>query len=88
MPHAGINAAAIGEMGADDDVIEGHDCRERANGEYYGKGGETRRDEGQPEHIRLACAPITIKQRGGALPVNVARPMDARRNNFGHRCER
>ena len=85
LPRSRIHAAAIGKMSAYDDVIEGDDCRERAYSENYGKGGKARRDKSQPEHIGLARAPITIKQRGGALPVNVARPMDACRNNLGHR---
>ena len=74
-------------MSAYDDVIERDDCRERAYSENYGKGAKACRDEGQPEHIGLARAPITIKQPGGALPINVARPMDACRNNLGHRCK-
>ena len=85
LPRSRIHAAAIREMSAYDDVIEGDDCRERAYGENYGKRGEARGNERQPEHIGFARSPITIKQRGGALPVNVARPMDTCRNNFGHR---
>src|SRR4029453_15470909 len=38
-----------------------------------------------PEHVCLARPPITVKQRRGALPVDVARPMDSCRNNLGHR---
>src|SRR6267142_4532572 len=85
LPRSRIHSATIGEMSAYDDVIEGDDCREHAYGEYYGKGSEPRRDEGQPEYIGLARAPVTVKQPSGALPVNVARPMDSCRNNLGHR---
>src|SRR5256885_9857027 len=82
-----IDPAAIGKMGADDNVIETHDCREGAYGENDRERCETSRDKRQPEHIGLAGTPIAVKQRGGAPPINVARPMDARGNNFGHRYE-
>src|SRR5437762_12244576 len=75
-------------MGADDDVIEADDCREHAHGKNDRKRCETGRDKCQPKHVSFASTPIAVKQCGGALPINIARPMHACRTSLGHRYER
>src|ERR1051325_9397993 len=87
LPRGRIDATAIRKMGADNNIIESDDRREETNGEDDRTRGEASGDESQPEYIRLARPPITIKQCGGALPINVARPMDACGNHLGHRYE-
>ena len=88
LPGGRIDPAAVGKMGADNNIIEPDDRCQKANGEDNRTRRETSGDKSQPEHVCLARPPITVKQRRGALPVNVARPMDACRKNLGHRYER
>ena len=78
-PGRGINAAAIGEMRADDNVIETDDGGERADGKDEREGGEARRDKSEADDIGFACAPVAIEKGGGPLPVDVAWPMHTRR---------
>ena len=74
-------------MGADNNIIESDDRRQETNGQDYRTRREAGGDKSQTKDVRLARPPITVKQRRGALPINVARPMDACGNDLGHRCK-
>ena len=78
LPRRGIDAAAIRKMGADDDVVEADDRGEQADREDDRHGRKAGGDKGEADDVRLARAPIAVKQRGGALPIDVARAMDCR----------
>src|SRR5882724_1866075 len=88
LPRGRIDAAAVRKMCADNYIVEPNDGREDANREDYRTRREPSGHKGEPQHVRLTGAPIAIKERRGSLPINIARPMDARGNNLGHRYER
>ena len=77
LPRGGIDAAAIGEMRADDDVVVGDDRGQHADRQDDRQRRKAGRDEGEADDVGLARAPIAVEQRGGALPIDVARTMDA-----------
>ncbi len=60
--HTGINAAAILEVGADDDVIEAHHRGERADGQNQREGSIPGRDKGETDDVCLARSPVAVKE--------------------------
>ena len=73
----GINAAAVGKMAANDDVVNPDQPGHGADREDDRQRGKARGEERQTDDVGLACAPVAVEQRGGAFPVDVARPMPA-----------
>ena len=74
----GIDTAAIRKMRADDDVVVGDDGGQDADRENDGERREAGGDEGEADNVGLARAPVAVEQGGGALPVDVARTVNAR----------
>src|SRR3954471_23495338 len=73
-------------MRADNNIVVANNRGQRADRDDDRKRGESCRDEGETKNVGFTCAPVPIKQRGGAFPVNVARPMNPGScKNFGHR---
>ncbi len=83
-PRRGINAAPIREISADHRIIRPHQAGEQADREDDRHRGEPRRHEREPEHIRLARAPIAVEKRGGARPSEVARSMSLSKSPYCH----
>src|SRR4029450_1147596 len=77
LPRGRIDASAVREMGTDNKIIESDDRRQETNGEDDRTRREAGCDKSQPEDVCLARPPIAVKQRCGALPIDVARPMDS-----------
>ena len=73
----GINATAIGKMGADNNVVVPHHRGENANSENDWQGRKTCGDESETDHIRFARAPVAIEQRGGPFPIDIPWAMHA-----------
>src|SRR5260370_18179000 len=69
----GINAPAIGKIAADDSVVDSHKSREHANREDDRERRKTRGEKSKADDIGFARAPVTVKQRGRTLPIQVAR---------------
>src|SRR5512133_3035105 len=65
-------------MPADDRVIDADQTSKRANSKYDWQRRKPGSHKRQANHVRLACAPITIEQCGRAFPIKIARPMHAR----------
>ena len=72
-----INAAAIREMPANDDVVVADQPGQNANRQDDWKRGKTGGDKGQPNDVGLACAPVTVEQSRRSGPADVARTMCA-----------
>src|SRR5213594_2276643 len=76
MPHAGVNAAAVGIKAADDHVVEADECSEHAHRRDQPKRTVSGDSERKPDDIRLARPPIAIKNCRRALPVHIARSLN------------
>src|SRR6266700_5972861 len=76
MPHAGVNAAAVGIQAADDHVIEADECSEHAHRRDQPKRCISGDGISQPNHIGLTRPPIAIKNCRRALPVHIARSLN------------
>ena len=78
--HAGgrVDAAAIGEIAADDGVIDADEAGEGANGEDEGQAGEAGCEECKAGDVGLARAPVPVEEACGAGPADVARTMLAK----------
>ena len=63
-----VNAPAARETLADDDVVEPDDQTQRADCEDDGQRCEPHGRKRQPDHIRLAGSPISVKQPGRPAP--------------------
>ena len=61
-----------------DSVIDADQTSKRANGQNNWQRRKPGSHKRQADHVRLACAPITIEQCGRAFPIKIARPMHAR----------
>ena len=79
----GINAAAIREMRADNDVVVGDDGGEQADRENDRQRRKSRRDERETDDVGLARSPIAVEEGSGAFPIHIARPMHSRRIENG-----
>src|SRR5689334_19021542 len=72
-------------MRANNDVVVADNGGQHTNREDDRERGKPCRNERESQHVGLACTPVPVEQRGGALPIHIARPMDSCRNKFGHR---
>src|SRR5207253_5245029 len=76
MPHARVNAAAVGVETADDHVVEANE-----RGEHAHQGDEPERcvagdGEGEANDIGFARAPVAVKNRRRARNIDVARTLN------------
>ncbi len=78
LPRRGVDAAAIGKMGADDDVVVGHHRGQHADRENDRQRRKAGGDESEADDIGLARAPVAVEQGGGALPIDIARADERR----------
>ena len=76
LPRGRVDAAAIGKMGADDDVVVGHHRGQHADRENDRQRRKAGGDESEADDVGLARAPVAVEQRRGALPIDIARPMN------------
>src|SRR5438034_2607526 len=76
MPHAGVNAAAVGIKTADDHVVEADECCEHAHRRDQPKRCISGDGKSQTNHIGLTRPPIAIKNCRRALPVHIARSLN------------
>ena len=81
MANTGVNAAAVWIKPADDHVIDpderGQDAHRRDQPER-GVAGDSER---QPNDVGLARAPVAVENRGRALPIHIARPLNVCRDH-------
>src|SRR6266704_7132087 len=76
MPHAGVNAAAVGIKTADDHVVEADECSEHAHRRDQPKRCISGDGKSQANHVGLARPPIAVQNRSRALPVHIARSLN------------
>src|SRR4029077_15425446 len=76
MAHTCVNTAAIRVQAADHHVIDPDQGGEHAHRCDEPERGVTGDGEREPDNISFARAPVTIKNRGRALPGDVARPLN------------
>src|SRR5881227_3204872 len=76
MPHAGVNAAAVGIKTADDHVVEADECSEDAHCRDQPERRIAGHGKSQANHIGLTRPPIAIKNCRRALPVHIARSLN------------
>src|SRR5438128_10520467 len=76
MPHAGVNAAAVGIKAADDHVVEADQCSEDAHCRDQPKRCVSGDSERKPNDVGLARPPIAVQNRRRALPINIARSLN------------
>src|SRR5439155_26376142 len=76
MPHAGVNAAAVGIQAADDHVVEADECSKHAHRRDQPERSVTGDRERKPNDVGLARPPIAIKNRRPALPIHIARSLN------------
>src|SRR5881296_2606333 len=76
MPHAGVNAAAIGIKAANDHVVEADECREHAHRRDQPKRCVSGDGERKPNDVGLARPPVAVKDRSRALPIHIARSLN------------
>src|SRR5436190_5406893 len=76
MPHAGVNAAAVGIKAADDHVVEADECSEHAHRRDQPKRTVACDSERKPNDVGLARPPIAVQNRRRALPVHIARSLN------------
>ena len=88
VPDAGINAAAIGIMAADDHVINAHERGEQGHGGNEPKRGVACDGESEANDVRFAGAPIAVENSRSARPIDVARPFSVTDDHGGGKSER
>src|SRR5947199_3033210 len=76
MPHAGVNAAAVGIKAADDHVVEADECSEHAHRRDQPKRTVACDSERKPNDVGLARPPVAIKDCRRALPIHIARSLN------------
>src|SRR5436190_6645138 len=76
MPHAGVNAAAVGVKAADDHVVEADECSEHAHRRDQPKRTVARDSERKPNDVGLTRPPIAVQNRRRALPIHIARSLN------------
>ena len=68
-----IDAAAVGEVLADPNVVNANQAGQRADGQQVRQRRETHRRDRQADDIGFAGAPIAVEQRGSPHPAHIAR---------------
>src|SRR5438445_12293293 len=76
MPHAGVNAAAVGIKTADDHVVEADEGSEHAHRCDQPKRAVACDSERKPNDVGLARPPIAVKNCRRALPIDIARSLN------------
>src|SRR5207249_2020401 len=76
MPHAGVNAAAVGIKAADDHVVEADECSEQAHRRDQPKRTVACDSERKPNDVGLARSPVAVQNRSRALPIHIARSLN------------
>src|SRR5438552_14153314 len=76
MPHAGVNAAAVGIKAADDHVVEADERSEHAHRRDQPKRTVAGDSERKPNDVGFAGPPIAVQNRRRALPIHIARPLN------------
>src|SRR5436190_930244 len=76
MPHAGVNAAAVGIKAADDHVVEADECSEHAHRRDQPKRTVACDSERKPNDVGLARPPVAVKNCRRALPIHIARSLN------------
>src|SRR5437773_2827501 len=73
MPHAGVNAAAVGVKAADDHVVEADECSEHAHRRDQPKRTVACDSERKPKDVGVARPPIAVQNRRRARNVHIGR---------------
>src|SRR6266480_3385360 len=73
MSHTGIDAATVWIEPTDHDIIRTHQCGQHAHGRDQPERRISGNGERKPNHIGLAGAPVAVKNRCRALPIDIAR---------------
>src|SRR2546422_10816235 len=76
MPNARVHSPAVWIKAADDHVVEADECSEHAHRGDQPKRCVTGDRKSQANHISFASAPIAVKDRSRALPIDIARSLD------------
>src|SRR5437773_8783498 len=76
MPHAGVNAAAVGIKAADDHVVEADECSEHAHRRDQPKRTVACDSERKPNDVGLARPPVAIKDCRRARNIDIARSLN------------
>ena len=71
--NAGVHAASVRIMFADDDVVQSHQPGEHAHRRNQPEGGIASYREGETDDVCFACPPVSVEDGGGPRGVNVAR---------------
>src|SRR5438067_603908 len=82
MSHTGIDAATVWIEPTDHDVIRTHQCGQHAHGRDQPERRISGNGERKPNHIGLAGAPVAVKNRRRAFPVDIAWPLNVGWNQF------
>ena len=75
-PGSGINPPSVREAAADDDIVQPDQQGQGADGRNNGQGGKPGRRKSETKHIGLAGSPISVKERRGPLPIEIARALN------------
>src|SRR5437660_3732365 len=73
---ARVNTTAVGIEAADDHVIDADECGQDAHQGDEPEGGVASDGESKPNDVSLARAPVTVENRGRALPIDIARTLN------------
>src|SRR5437762_60700 len=76
MPHARINAAAVGIKPTNDHVIDPDQRGQDAHRCDQPKRCVTSDGKREPDDVGFASAPVAVKNRGRALPIDITRSLD------------
>ena len=76
MPHARVNAAAIGIEPANDHVVDADESGEHAHRGDQPERSVTGDGKGESDDVGFARAPIPVENRSRAWHVDIARPPD------------
>ena len=71
--HAGVDAAAVRVVLADEDVVERDQAGDHAHGRDQPEGTVARHRKGEADDVRLGSTPVAVENGRGAFRVNVAR---------------
>src|SRR5206468_6093742 len=82
MSHTGIDAATVWIEPTDHDIIRTHQCGQHAHGRDQPERRISGNGERKPNHIGLAGAPVAVKNRRRAFPVDIAWPLNVGWNQF------
>src|SRR5256885_9753167 len=77
--HTRVNAAAVRIQSTDDDVVDPDQCGQQAHQGDEPKRGVAGNGKGESDDVGFAGAPIPVKDRGSALPIDVTRPLNVGR---------